>query len=103
MINQIYEEDLTLAGLDPETFYLTRSLREQEVEIPDDATASEELAQFLQDEEDQQQSVQRLQERLDFVLAVTMEKEFPLLAESSEKSVTTETPRKSDKGNKERK
>ena len=82
LINQIYEEDLTLAGLDPETFYLTRSLREEEVEIPEDVTASEELAQLLQDQEDQQQSVQRLQERLDFVLAVTMEKEFPLLSES---------------------
>ena len=57
MINQIYEEDLTLAGLDPETFYLTRNLKEQDVEIPDGATTSEELAQLLQDEEDQHQSV----------------------------------------------
>ena len=95
LINQIHGEDLTLAGVDLETTNLIRSLREQEDRIPSDEKASEELAQLLQDQEDQEEQRQS-------VLAVTME-DFPPLSESGERSGLGETPLKSDKGDHERK
>ena len=96
LVKQIHEEDLTLARLDPETLHLTNSLSEQEVKIPDDVKASEGLAGLLQSQEDQQEEVQKLQERLDCVLAIS-------LSENDEWSVLSETPRNSEQGNQDRK